>query len=169
MEIQSEPGRGTCVRILFPACEPAVQRPACAVEPRAEASPQKVNVLLVDDDELIQSSMREVLELLGHNVTSAQSGEEALGILAAGFQPGLVILDLNMPGLGGAGTMPRLRALLPAVPVLLATGRADQTAQDLAEAYPNVTLLAKPFTMRELQQHLDSFGRRPEPPPPSRT
>jgi PAS domain S-box-containing protein len=159
IEIQSEPGRGTCVRILFPAYEPAVQSTECAVEPRSESSLRKMNVLLVDDDELIQSSMREVLDLLGHKVTSAQSGEEALGILEAGFQPDLVILDLNMPGLGGAGTMPGLRTLLPAVPVLLTTGRADQTAQDLVEAYPNVTMLAKPFTMRELQQHCESFGR----------
>jgi len=35
----------------------------------------------------------------------------------------VVILDMNMPGLGGIGTLPRLRALLPTVPVLLSTGR----------------------------------------------
>ena len=42
--------------------------------------------------------------------------------------------------------------------MLLATGRADQTALDLVAAYPQVTLLAKPFTMRELQRHLAALA-----------
>ena len=48
----------------------------------------------------------------------------------AGLQPDIVILDMNMPGLGGSGTLPCLRALNPMVPVLIATGRIDQTALD---------------------------------------
>ena len=75
-------------------------------------------------------------------------------MLEAGLEPDLVILDLNMPGLGGSGTLPRLRALRPTLPVLLATGRADQTALDLVAAHPEVTLLAKPFTRDELLRHL---------------
>ncbi|NTV75612.1 MAG: response regulator, partial [Holophaga sp.] len=61
------------------------------------------------------------------------------------------ILDLNMPGLGGTGTLPRLRALLPDVPVILATGRADQTALDLAAAHPAVLLVPKPFSAGDLE------------------
>jgi CheY-like chemotaxis protein len=64
-----------------------------------------------------------------------------------------------MPGLGGVGTLPRLRTLLPATPILLATGRADQTAQDLVQAHRFVTLLSKPFGMKELQSHLAPFIR----------
>jgi CheY-like chemotaxis protein len=64
---------------------------------------------------------------------------------------------MNMPGLGGAGTLPLLRALMPRVPVLLATGRADQTAQDLVQAHPYVSMLAKPFGRRELQASLAPY------------
>ena len=78
-------------------------------------------------------------------------------MLEAGLEPDLIILDMNMPGLGGIGTLPRLRALRPTVPVLLATGRIDQTALTLAEAHPSVTLLPKPFGLRELQQHLEAL------------
>ncbi len=60
-----------------------------------------------------------------------------------------------MPGFGGAGTLPRIRAMFPKVPVLLSTGRIDQMALDLAGAHPGVTLLSKPFSMKELQQHLE--------------
>lgn len=114
---------------------------------------------VVDDDELIQSSMHAILEILGHAATTAASGEEALAKLEAGLDPDVVILDMNMPGLGGAGTLPRLRILRPAVPILLSTGRADQTALNLIEAHPHVTLLSKPFGMRELQKHLEPFGQ----------
>jgi CheY-like chemotaxis protein len=79
-------------------------------------------------------------------------------MLEAGFEPDLVILDMNMPGLGGTGTLPRLRALRPVVPVLLATGRIDQTALNLASAHPGVILLSKPFGLRELQKNLENIG-----------
>ena len=92
------------------------------------------------------------------SVTTAQSGEEALTLLEAGLDADLVILDMNMPGLGGIGTMPRLRVLRPEVPVLLATGRVDQTALTLASSYPGVTLLSKPFGLGELQKHLENIG-----------
>ena len=119
----------------------------------------RVPLLLVDDDDLIQSSVLAILEVLGHTeVTTALSGEEALAIVEAGFEPDFVILDMNMPGMGGAGTLPRLRLLRPAVPVLLSTGRIDQTALNLASAHPGVTLLSKPFGLRELQKHLENLG-----------
>jgi CheY-like chemotaxis protein len=113
----------------------------------------------VDDDELIQSSMETILRTLGHTVMTSPSGEEALTTIEAGFEPDVVILDMNMPGLGGTGTLPRLRAMLPHVPVLLSTGRTDQIALDLARAHRFVTLLPKPFTIHELQQCLSALGR----------
>jgi CheY-like chemotaxis protein len=83
----------------------------------------------------------------------------ALAIIESGFLPDVVILDLNMPGLGGAGTLPRLRALLPTTPILLTTGRTDQIALDLVQSHSQVTLVSKPFSMMELQQHLEPLGR----------
>ena len=157
MELQSEPGRGTSVILRFPAIQgagrPAEPSGAYQTMPRLGS----LRVLLVDDDELIQSSMQGMLELLGHEATSARSGEEALELLKDGLDCEVVILDMNMPGLGGAGTLPRLRGLRPRLPVLLATGRADQAAQDLVQAHPFVTLLSKPFGMKELQAHLAPF------------
>jgi CheY-like chemotaxis protein len=67
----------------------------------------------------------------------------------------VVILDLNMPGMGGAAALRRIRELRPALPVLLATGRADQQALDLVASVPGVTLLAKPFSMADLRTLLD--------------
>ena len=153
LELQSEPGRGTCVIMRFPAAVPAAT-PAGPAPGQAQPARHGLQVLLIDDDELIQSSMRDLLETLGHRVTATLSGEEALGQLESGYRPDVVLLDMNMPGLGGSGTLPRLRALCPTLPVLLATGRVDQTAMNLIEAHPFVALLSKPFTMQELQRQL---------------
>lgn len=159
VEIQSEPGQGTCVRMRFPACEGIPQAPGLDAGPRPEPSHGRLTVLLVDDDELIQRSMQALLGVLGHTTITALNGEEALAKLEAGLQPDVVILDMNMPGLGGTGTLPRLRALRPAVPVLLATGRSDQTVLDLLAAHPFVRLLSKPFSMKELQNYLEPIGK----------
>jgi PAS domain S-box-containing protein len=159
MTLQSELGQGTRVLLRFPACEKETQVEASAVFEEAGTPHVAMKVLLVDDDDLIQSSVQAILEVLGHTaVTPAQSGEEALALLEAGFEPDLVILDMTMPGLGGAETLPRLRGLRPVVPVLLSTGRTDQTALNLASMHPGVTLLPKPFGMKELQKHLESIG-----------
>jgi len=159
--IDSEPGMGTRVMMRFPACkqDTPAQAAAPAVTETSLAPHGTMKVLLIDDDDLIQSSIQAILEVLGHTaVVTAQSGEEALAMLEGGLETDLLILDMNMPGLGGIGTLPLIRRLRPAVPVLLSTGRADQSALALASAYPGVTLLSKPFGLRELQKHLELIG-----------
>lgn len=69
--------------------------------------------------------------------------------LKEGIRPDVVILDQNMPGLGGPGPLAALKAIAPDFPVVLATGRIDQVTRELAASYPHVTLLQKPFTAQE--------------------
>jgi len=159
MEIHSQPGQGTRVSLRFPAHEPAQAAPAAPEAPCAAPAQGGVRILLVDDDELVQASTRMLLEILGHAVETVSCGEEALARLEAGQEPGLVILDMNMPGLGGLGTLPRLRALRPGLPVLLATGRADQTALDLVEADSHTILLPKPFSMDDMAAKIQAAQR----------
>jgi len=158
LEIQSEPGQGTCVSMRFPASDVVAPYLAPEPAPRSRLAQGELNVLVVDDDELIQGAIQTLLDVLGHHAVLVSSGEEALEKLEAGLQADVVILDMNMPGLGGAGTLPRLRTLRPSVPILLATGRADNTALNLVEAHAGITLLSKPFSLRELQEVLERIG-----------
>jgi len=160
MDLWSEPGRGTRVTLSFPSCDPE----APDTEPAAVAeavSGKPLEVLVIDDDEVVRQSIAEVLEYLGHRAILAGSGEEGLACLEGGLEPDAVILDMNMPGLGGAGTLPHLRDLRPALPVLLSTGRVEQTTLDLAGQFPGVTLLSKPFNIQELQQRLAALAGAP--------
>ncbi|HJV23559.1 MAG TPA: ATP-binding protein [Holophagaceae bacterium] len=156
VELHSTPGVGTQVVLWLPACTHVeAEPPRGDISPR---SPRQLRVLVVDDDELIRFSTTALLEAMNHAATAVSSGEEALEVLEkdAGFDT--VILDLNMPGLGGEGTLPKLRALHPDLPVLLATGRADQHAVDLCRTFKGVTLLAKPFSLEEIGAQLRALG-----------
>jgi len=155
MAIRSEPGEGTRVTMAFPVCGPALPKPVRPPAAHGVVPTPGLKVLLVDDDPLVQHSTRVLLGRLGHLTTSATSGEAALSAVEEGCRPDVVILDMNMPGLGGAGTLPLLQTLRPNLPVILATGRADQAVLDLIRAHPRVSLLPKPFSMAELQSHFD--------------
>ena len=155
LQLKSEPGRGTVVTARFPACQALARAPEAAPA-GPEAHPGGLRVLAVDDDDLVRSSLEAVLGELGHTPVLAASGEDALRVLEQDPPPDLVILDMNMPGLGGPGTLPRLRALHPGLAVLVATGRADEAARDLVRAYPPAALMAKPFSLKELRQAIQA-------------
>jgi PAS domain S-box-containing protein len=150
LSIQSRLGQGTTVEMRFQSVLTQTEPPRGEEDETNHAS-SPCRILLVDDDELIQSSVSAQLEVMGHEATVTSSGEQAMDLVNQGLRPDVVILDMNMPGWGGARTLPRLRAALPEVPILLSTGRTDQRALDLARAIEGVTILAKPFSFRELQ------------------
>ena len=153
LRLESRAGCGTTVCIILPAIAPAPLGSQARLAPAAVAAGAN-RILVVDDDALIRKATRTQLEVLGHTVEEAGSGEEALQLLAQGPARDGIILDLNMPGIGGAATLPILRELHPHLPVLLATGMADQHALNLSRAFEHVDLLAKPFSLRELQRAL---------------
>lgn len=155
MDIHSIQGEGTRIVLSFPVSAPSTTTASTTGDPAGTA--RSLRVLLVDDDELVQASMATLLAGLGHRQVTVASGEAALQLLDedAGFDA--VILDVNMPGLGGDGTLPLLRARHPGLPVLMATGRPSQRVLDLVDATPGTVLLAKPFTMEELRAQLQQL------------
>jgi len=160
VELQSRPGGGTQVKLLFPAGTAAGPEPGTAGPEPSEPTRNSLRLLLIDDDDLILKAIRMLAEVLGHTATLASSGEAAHVLVEQGCRPDAIILDLNMPGWGGKGTLPRLRALCPHTPILLATGRVGQDALDLIATYPDVALLAKPFSLEDLREGLARIERR---------
>ena len=156
MHLASTPGQGTTVSIRLPACDPAPDLEAAQAAPAPPL--RSLHLLVVDDDELIRQSTAQLLAALGHTASVVGSAEAALAMLETSVKVDVVLLDLNMPDLGGAAALPLIRSMRPELPVLLATGRADQQALDLAEAFPRVKLLAKPFSREDLQHLLRALG-----------
>ena len=85
-----------------------------------------IRVLLVDDHELVRTGIRRILE--GNPeievVAEAKTGEEALQ-LATNFEPDLVLMDVNMPGIGGIEATRKLRRLHPTTQVIALTIHSD--------------------------------------------
>ncbi len=152
LEIQSEVGRGTRILLRFPA--EAASAPGTASPVPASQPERPLRIFLVDDDDLIRSTLPPMLEQLGHHVDMASGGLEAIRRLEAGLEVDLVILDHNMPGLTGAETLPRLLQLRPDLRILIATGFQDQELKQLLAEFPRVHSLLKPFSLDELRQLL---------------
>lgn len=159
VELHSEPGKGTQVILRFPACDGLAHPPAVLPEAHKKAPQGALRLMVVDDEPMIRSAVRELLEALGHQVTTAGSCAEAMAKVEAELPLDGVILDMNMPVMGGAATLPRLRALLPALPIILSTGNTDQTALDLVANHAHVTLLPKPFSVADMKRVLDLLPR----------
>jgi PAS domain S-box-containing protein len=150
-------GQGTRVLLRFPAARPIEQRFTPPAQPDQSETHRQLMVLQVDDDVLVRECSGLLIVSLGHRFSTAETGESALQQIEAGLRPDVILLDQNMPGLGGAETLPRLRDLLPSVPIIVVTGLVEESTIDLVETYPLVTLLPKPFSREDLQQHLETL------------
>jgi PAS domain S-box-containing protein len=163
LEIRSRPGAGTTVLLTLPAL---------AAEPQLAAGAQdltelrQLGVLVVDDEDLVRGVMAQMLTDAGHRVQAAAGGQIALDLLAQGPAPDLVLLDLNMPGLGGVETLRRLRRHLPRLPVLVCTGHLDPGAEQLLAADPHCGYIIKPFAMAEFFRAIDRVILLPGAPSP---
>ena len=150
--IDSRPGEGTRIRLRLPALAGAA-RPA-APEPVPADPGRPLRILLVDDDELIRDAAPELLELLGHQVTTASGGSEGLALLDLDVEVDVVLLDLNMPGLSGTETLALLRERRPGLPVILATGFLGDAVTHLLATDPHLLALSKPYTLEEARVKL---------------
>jgi PAS domain S-box-containing protein len=154
LDIRSQVGKGTEICIHFPVIPGEGHLPAPATSRPASKESGVLRVLLVDDDPLVQQTAPGLLESDGHHVTVAGGGYEALGLLEHGSGWDVVVLDLNMPELDGYETLKRLRHLKPDLPVIVATGYADDHARSRLEEMGHVSILPKPYSIQEFRQAL---------------
>jgi PAS domain S-box-containing protein len=154
LDIESQPGRGTRVEIRLPVARG--DQPPDSVPPPEPVATRSLRVLLVDDDAIVRRSAAALLETLGHAVTVASGGEEALCLVEQGADWDVVLLDLNMPGLDGVQTLGRLRRVRQGLPVVLASGHLDEQLVSRLERLGAVSALPKPYSTAELQQALAS-------------
>jgi len=159
LELTSAPGQGTLAVLRFPASRLEGGAIPLDLSQARPALGQALDILVVDDDALVRDSSAALLRTLGHQVRLAEHGLAALNLLEEGLEVDVVILDMNMPVLDGARTLPRIMALRPAQPVLIATGYSDQELGHLLRAHPSVSTLEKPFTLADLSRKLAEVAR----------
>jgi signal transduction histidine kinase/CheY-like chemotaxis protein len=145
-EIVSAPGEGARVSILLPE---AVGAPVEAGGPIAvPARPASFRIMVVDDDPDVRLMTVSMLEDLGHRVTSAESGKDALALLR-GDRPDLLLIDFVMPEMNGAELARAVRGQGLGMPIVFATGFAESAAIEAALGEAPV-VLRKPFDQGSL-------------------
>ncbi|HEX4652003.1 MAG TPA: response regulator transcription factor [Granulicella sp.] len=116
-------------------------------------------VLIVEDDSGIRQSLFETLGALGFAVGEAHTGEEALQRLRM-VDYDVVLLDINMPGMGGMETCRRVAQQYPGLPIVVLTVRDEESDKvDALDAGAD-DYVTKPFQIRELTARLRSAVRR---------
>lgn len=118
-----------------------------------------IRVLVVDDETAIRRALRPPLVELGFQVFEASRGEEALQLLHS-TPVDVVLLDINMPGIGGVETLRRIRAFAPRLPVLMVTVRDAEEEKVLALEQGADDYITKPFSIRELIARVRTAHRR---------
>jgi PAS domain S-box-containing protein len=151
LSLKSKPGEGTTAEIWLPTAEAVAL--AAKLDPLAETITQRgrLKILVVDDDALIAMSTVDMLEDLGHEVIEANSAADALAILRNGCRPDLMITDYSMPRMNGADLAEAALALMPALPILVATGYADLPPGKGID----LPRLGKPYTQDQLAREID--------------
>ena len=121
--------------------------------------------LVVDDSPEMRRYLRTLLELNSYRVQTAASGIEALQLLAAGADPDVVFLDLQMPELDGLITLERIRCLRPELKVIMCSGVMDPACSRKAIHLGAVAFLTKPVRHLYLTAALERCISRPLFPP----
>jgi DNA-binding NtrC family response regulator len=106
-------------------------------------------ILVVDDEKLIRWSVGERLQRGGYEVLSAESGEEALEVLAA-QSPDLMLLDVRLPGIDGLEALQRALALFPDLAVLMMSAHSTVDIAVEAMKHGAIDFLVKPFPFQAL-------------------
>lgn len=147
--VQSEPGVGSAFKIYLPMTESGIVPPLVD----AGAVPGKGGILLVDDEQILLEVGRELLEDLGYTVYLAENGERALEVFAAHRSDILlVMLDMNMPKMGGKESFLRLREQAPGLKVLFCSGFSRAGTGDELLAMGASGFIQKPYNRNELSR-----------------
>jgi PAS domain S-box-containing protein len=156
LELESEPGKGTLVRLIFPVTERVVQEAPgeAPAGPVAAGQAGKPCILLVEDNDDVRELADSVLSAAGYKVLAAPSGESALVLLEENQQVDLLFTDVIMPGgMNGLQLIERVRALRPDLPALVTTGYMDDL-QSRGGRAAALDVLAKPYQQADLLERV---------------
>jgi two-component system cell cycle sensor histidine kinase/response regulator CckA len=159
LRVRTRKDWGTSMRLFFPhhALENSSQS---APAPEAgtgfrEVVRGKGRIMVVDDDEVVRTTMCDLIRTLGYDVEAMPDGLAAVeAFLGSPKEWDLILLDLMMPRMDGVEALRRIRAIRQDQPVLVVTGFAGPQNLQKLEQIATVPLLMKPIQIRELSRQI---------------
>ncbi|MDF3127591.1 response regulator [Kiritimatiellaeota bacterium B1221] len=158
IQAYSEMGRGTAFKIFLPlSCEeslPEITTPTL-LPPQSE---KQYHILVVEDEKFIRNLMATLIPQMGHQVTVASSGREALRLIEdQKFIPDLLITDVVMPNMSGIDLIAQARKLIPNLKYLYMSGYTDHSIATHGTLEPGSPFIHKPFTLSELTTKVEEL------------
>ncbi len=150
IKVYSKPGQGSTFKVLLPAMPDSEgERPVLLNEQWRG----KGTLLVIDDEEMVRRVAKTALELYGYHVLLAENGEQGLAIYRQrADEIRAVILDFQMPHMGGEETFRHLRMIRPDVRVSLSSGYSDSEALARFSGKDLAGFIKKPYTAAQLAQ-----------------
>jgi two-component system, cell cycle sensor histidine kinase and response regulator CckA len=150
VEVESEVGAGTSMRIFFP-----LHRAEAVVDPApVMAASGREKILVAEDDRLVRLGISHFLNSAGYQVAEAGTGAEAMDQMRT-LRPDLLLADLVMPDMGGLELIANARKVHPRLAVLVMSGCADEEKVDAITAQ-RIAFLEKPFSYDDLSRSIRS-------------
>jgi PAS domain S-box-containing protein len=149
--IESAPGKGTSVKLMFRKASEAVNETKAAEThaPAPDMAAEPLSVLVIDDDPDVRDFIAATLEEQGYSVSHASDGRDGIKLFEQ-VQPDLVIVDFIMPGLSGADVARKIREKIADQPILFVSGYSETDA--VKRTAPDAPLLTKPFRAEALHK-----------------
>ena len=163
IEVDSDPGRGTDMRIYLRASSsPGVQAEQATEEGQAEPRGRSELILLVEDEAMVLELGKKMIESLGYRVLTAADGLEALAQYDAhAGEIALVLTDVVMPHMDGQELVEALKARNPGIRVLVWTGYASDTSGRELLSRGVLGWIIKPATREDLAKNIKAALERP--------
>jgi CheY-like chemotaxis protein len=160
--VESEVGKGTTVRVLFPALEKAPASPVQVMDlvetkaPALQTVNRRKTILVVEDEAGVRNLVVRRLGLLGYDSIIAEDGEECVRVFRERMNEiDLVMLDYKMPKMNGVEAFGELIRIKPDVKVILSSGYTEDV---VIESFPDkrpAGILHKPYEVKDLKGELD--------------
>jgi len=154
IRVDSEEGKGTRIEVYLPASgntetgpREQPRRPAA----RGAGERKHETILIVDDEVFMQNLLRDLLEAEGHTVLAADTGEQSIEVFDEhGARISLVIMDLLMPGMGGAAAIKCLRERAPELPCIISSGYGTDTVEPALQQDERIRFVPKPYRAMDM-------------------
>ena len=117
-------------------------------------------VLVADDNDVAQRLCRRVLEKAGYGVLIAGDGLQAVDV-ALKQRPAMILMDVAMPGIDGLEAMRRIKAEIPAMPIVIASAHSMSSDRERFLAAGADDVLSKPFRLADLVSIVQKLARPP--------
>lgn len=155
LKVDSAPGKGSTFQVFFP-----ISAQEEHISEKVDSRVQKDvggTVLVVDDEQIVRRTAKNMLELYGYTVILAENGQEALDIFrVVGDRVSIVLLDMTMPRLSGEETLRLLLGIRPNLKVILCSGYTEAEAIERFAGKGLAGFMQKPYSAEQLTAKIRS-------------